>query len=353
MIKDLSILVLFFMPLSLSSIELTLADCIKLAFENNPTLKTKISELKSAEFSYYASMNNYYPKLSFSWGFSRSGGEKRNPSNSFSASTSFSQNIFSYNSLYSIRSAKINYDIAKLNYENYLVELRKSLYTAFYNLFFAQDLVSVNEKIVEIRKANAELINLKYESGFESKGNMLYAKAQYEMAKLNLEKAKQQLEIASNNLKNIIGMNITEQIKVKNDIIIKSSDVEMIYEDLDSIIFGLPQYKIYQKNIELAKEKIKNSKLDWLPSLNFSASRSYSGKNFFPDNSSWSLGVSMSMPIFSSGITYRKNNVLVMKEGLKSAEEKLRDFLISQKNSIMNAYSDYKIALNSLETYKI
>lgn len=345
--------IVLFLSVNLDAIELTLDECIKLTFENNPTLKTKISELESARYSYYSSLNSYYPKFSLSSGFSRSGGENRNPSNSFSASASFSQTLFNYNSIYSIKSSKINYELAQLNYESYLIELRKSLYTAFYTLFFAQDLVRVNEKIVEIRKANADLINLKYQSGFESKGNMLYAQAQYEMARLNLEKSKKQLEIASNNLKNIMGISVDELIIVKMDLNLDDIGLKFDISSVDSIINNLPQYKIYKKNIELAEEKLKNSQLDWLPSLSLSASKSYSGKDFFPDNSSWSFGVSMSIPLFSSGVTYRKNNVKVMKEGLKSSNEKIRDFLISQKNNIINAYSDYKLAVDTLNTYKI
>ncbi len=336
--------------LNLFSLQLTLDECIKLTFEKNPTLRSKLADLNAAEYSYYASINTYYPKLSLSSGFSRSGGEKRPPSNSFSASLSFSQTIFNYNSIYSIKSARINYEIAQLTYESYLVELRKNLYTAFYTLLFAQDLVAINEKIVEIRKENAQLINLKYQSGFESKGDMLYAKAQYEMAKINLEKAKRQLEIASNSLKNIIGIESDELITV-----IAEKDVEKLDfnpSSVDLIIKNLPQYKIYLKNIELAEKKIKNAELDWLPSLSFSTSRSYSGKTFFPDNSSWSMSVSMSIPLFSSGITYRKNNIKTLKESLISMREKLKDYLISQKNNIINSYSDYLLSLSLLETYK-
>lgn len=344
--------IVFLLLCRLYSIELTLDDCIKLTFENNPTLKAKLAEINSAKYSYYSSLNNYYPKLSLSSGFSRAGSENRTPPESFSASGSLSQTLFNYNSLYSIKSSKINYELAELDYESYLIELRKNLYSAFYNLFFSQELLSVYQKIVEIRKANAELIELKYQSGFESKGNMLYAKAQYEMAKLNLEKTKRQIEIASNNLKSIIGVWWDDVIIAKMDLPEKF-DISLDLSNLDSIVLNLPQYRIYKKNIELAKEKLKNSQFDWLPSLSFSASRSYSGNTFFPEKASWSLGVNMNIPLFSSGITYRKNNIKVAEEGIRSLNEKMKDFFISRKNAIVNAYFDYKLALETLNTYKI
>lgn len=349
--RYLHILAFLLIPISGSPLELSLNQCIELTFQHNNTLKSKEASLKSAEYSYYASLNTYYPKFSLSGGFSRSGSDNRNPSNSFSASASLSQNIFNYNSIYSIKTAKINYELALLDYENYLITLRRDLYTAFYNLYFAQKMFDTNEKIVEIRKSNAELIELKYQSGFESKGNMLYAKAQYEMAKLNFEKARLNIKNASNNLKNIIGLDTDDDIKIKGEYDIENLSFDPSH--IDTHLKNLPQYKTFLKNIELYNEKIKNAEMDWLPSLSFSASRSFSGKEFFPENKSWSFGLSLSIPIFSSGITYRKNNIEIARNGLEKIKQDFNDFIISQKNSILNAYSDYTIALSMLKTYQI
>jgi outer membrane protein TolC len=346
-------LFLFFFNLLLFSREITLKEAIDLTFENNPTLKTKLNDFKSAEYSYYISLNSYYPRVSLSHGFSRSGGERRTPSNSFSASISLSQSLFDYGSIISIQTAKLNYEIAELQLKSYLIELRKNLYTSFYNLYFASKLVEVVEKIVDIRKSNADLITLKYESGMESKGNMLYAKAQYEMAKLNLEKSKRDLETASNALKSIIGISSDDILIARVDELKEIDSVNFNLNEIDNLIKINPNYKIYEKNIEISKMKLENAKLDWLPKLSFSASKSYSGDREFPDRESWSLGISMSLPIFSSGITYRKNNVLSLEKSLESSEEKLRDYYINLKEQIKSVYLDLLNAIDTLKTYKI
>lgn len=333
------------------SIEMTPEDCLKLAVSSNPTLKSKLNDLESAKYSYFSSINAYLPKISVSHGFTRSGGEDREPSSSFSLSASLSQNIFDYNSIYSIRSSKINYEIAQINYTAYLIELRKEILTAFYNLFFSQEVVKVNEKIVEIRKSNAELINLKYQSGFESKGDMLYAKAQYEMAKLNLEKAKRQVELSINNLKSAIGVGIKDDIYAKAKLEIPEIDFDI--NKIDDYVKDNPQYKTYEKNITLANEKLKNGENDWFPKLSFSASTGLSGKNEFPDNSNWSLGLSLSLPIFSSGITYRKNNVRNLKEALNSTTENMKSFIISLKSGIRNSYIDFLNSKDTASTYRV
>lgn len=334
------------------SLELTLKDCINLTFDNNPILKSKLSDLKQQEYSYLSSINSYLPKISISNNFSKSGGEGRDVSNSFSASVSLSQNIFDYDSISSIKTSKLSYDVAKYNYESYLIELRKNLYNSFFTLFFEQENLKVNEKIVEIRKNNADLITLKYKSGFESKGNMLYSVAQYEMAKLNLEKSKRQIKIASNNLKNIMGVNIDDDIVVKYDIK-NIEELDFSLNDIKKYIKENPNYKIYEKNIEIAEEKLKSSKYDYLPKLSFSASESWSGSSRFANKNSWNIGLTLSFGLFSSGITYYKNNLNTLKESLKSVKEKFNDYLISIENDIKNAYEDYLNALSTLNTYRI
>ncbi|MEF3279368.1 MAG: TolC family protein [Elusimicrobiota bacterium] len=351
--KVILVCLLFFTFIDLSkAIELTLKECINLAFENNPALKSKLAELESAKYSYYSSLNSYLPKINLSNNFSRSGGDNNQTSNTFSLSASVSQNIFDYDSIYTIKSSRINYEIAQLNYESYLIDLRKNIYTAFYNLLFAQETYRVNEKIVEIRKNNADLIKLKYQSGFESKGNMLYAVAQYEMARLNLDKSKRQIEIASNNLKNAIGIKIKDEILVRENI----SMPQILFErdKIIDYIKSTPAYKIFEKNILLAEEKLKTNKYDWLPKLSFSASRGYSGKSEFPDtNMTWSIGLGLSFPLFSSGITYYKNNVDMLKETLRSTREKLNAYIISAENDIQNAYNEYLNSVSTVKTYAI
>jgi outer membrane protein TolC len=61
----------------------------------------------------------------------------------------------------------------------------------------------------------------------------------------------------------------------------------------------------------------------------------------------------MSFPIFSSGITYRKNNVLSLEKSLESSEEKLRDYYINLKEQIKSVYLDLLNAIDTLKTYKI
>lgn len=331
--------------------ELSWKDCVDITFKNNPELKSKQYSLKQAEYSYFSSLNSYYPQISLNHSFSRSGGDNSSVSNRFSASASMSQSLFNLKTISSIKSAKINYDSAKLNYESFVLDLRKNLYSAYLNLYFAQKTVEVNKRILEIREENAKLIKLKYESGMESKGNMLYANAQYEMSKLDLKKSERNLRINMENLAQITGLKDYETISIKDEIDVPNLDFDIV--KIEEYINKNPDLKSYIENIKLAKEKLNSASYDLFPNLNFNSSYGYSGNSEFPEKKSWSFGLSMSLPIFSNGITYYKNNKLMAENMLKANEEQLNNYKISLKASINNAYDDFLNSVDTVNTYKI
>ena len=345
-------LFLLFTPFARAQ-DLTLdwAGCVDSTLENNHQLKAKMYDMKQSEYSYLASLNSYLPKISLSHSFSRSGSETSPPSNRFSLSASVDQSIFNLKTLSSIKVSRISYETARLNYEIFLSELRKSLYTAYLNLFFAQETLEANKKILQIREENAKLIKLKYESGMESKGNMLYAKAQYEMAKLSLTKSERSLASYRNELAKTMGVTPAGSLTIKDDLKVPVSDFDPAR--IKEYMNYYPDIKVYSKNLETARERLLSAKYDAYPNLNFGASVGYSGVTEFPQNRSWSMSLGMSLPLFSGGITYYSRNKASLDNSLKSTEETLKNALPALENDLKNFYQDFLNAVDTINTYKI
>ena len=83
--------------------------------------------------------------------------------------------------------------------------LRSSLYSSFVGLVVAQEKVRAQAKILAVREQNAKLIRLKYDSGMESRGNMMYASALADLARSDARKAERALDIARRALLNGMG----------------------------------------------------------------------------------------------------------------------------------------------------
>ncbi len=346
-------LTLFFLFISLSSFAqqktISLKEAWTKTLTKNQSLKAKEYEKKQQEYSYLSSINAYLPQISISNSFSRAGGDNSSVSNRFSASLSASQEIFNLKTLSSIKISKYSFESAEVSYKAALCDLRKDFLTAYINLYFAQEKVKVSERILEIRKENAKLIALKYESGMESRGNMLYSSAQAQMAELSLRRSKRELENYAEELSRIMGEEYREPFEVSYNL--DDSDGGYSYEQLKKLSPNYPDLLVYEKNLAQAEEKLASGRYDALPSFKASGSFGYSGKSEFPRDKSWSLGLSASLPLFSGGPFYYYSNVSSLRNSVKAARERLNDARLSYEKNLKNYLRDFENALDTARVY--
>lgn len=326
-------------------LELTWQDCVRAALENNPGLKAKKLTIEQNKYSYLASYNNYFPALSISHSLSRSGSDSSTASNSVSTRLQASEPILDLKALASIRSSKITYDQAYASYRAASASLRQSLYASFVKLVYAQENVVVQNKVLTIRRHNSELIKLKYDSGMESRGNMLYTAALAEQTRINVVQAERSLNSARQDLLNNMGFSELRPVVAKAAL--TAPDYTLSPADVQNLLENIPQVVLQEKSVESLNERRLSAKYDLYPTLNASQSIGWSGKRELPGAQSWSLGLSLSLPLFSNGITYYANNTKAAGAALKSGEAALKDLKNTLEGGILNGYNDF---LNAKDT---
>ncbi|MCX5785982.1 MAG: TolC family protein [Elusimicrobia bacterium] len=325
--------------------ELSWDDCVREALANNPGLKAKQLIIDQYKYLLLAGYNVYLPKVSLSHSLSRSGGDNTSPSTRWGVSASASEPLFDLSAMSSIRTSKINYEKTLSDYRSESASLRQSLYSAFMNLLVAQEQISVDKKILGIREQNAKLIQLKYESGMESRGNTMYAAALYELSKANAQKSERALNISRRELVKDMGVSADRPVTAKGELKVPEYDLKV--ENVKAAMEKIPQVISQEKSIEGYKERLLSAQYSLFPTLNASQSVSWSGPSEFPGKRSWSLGLNLNLPLFSSGITYYPNSTKAARLALQSAEESLKDLKISLESDIISGYDDF---LNTRDT---
>jgi len=326
-------------------IELSWADCVREALANNPGLKAKKLAIDQYKYLYLAGYNAYLPKINLSHSVSRSGGQNTSPSNRWGLSVSASEPIFNLGAMSSIRTARISYDKAASDYRVESAATRQALYSAFMSLMAAQDQVVVDKRILDIREQNAKLIKLKYDSGMESRGNMLYAVALFELSKTNAAKSGRSLNMARRELLKNMGSSAYRPVTVKGELTAPEYDLQV--ESVKEILEKTPQIVSQEKSLESQKERLLSARYDLFPTVSASQSMSWSGPQQYEVDRSWSMGLSMSLPLLSGGLTYYPNSTKAAKLAYKGAEESLRDLKLSLESGILNGYEDF---LNARDT---
>ncbi len=325
--------------------------CQKMAFENNSALRIKKLTIEEYRYKYLVGLNDYYPKISISHSLNRSGSDGKDPSTAFSTGISASEKIFSLKTLSSIKTRKIAYEKMILNYSLESSNLRYELANAFMSFLIAREKVKVDSKNMEMRELNARLLKLKYESGRESRGDAMYANALYEKAKTNLQSSKRAHAAARRKLAQLLNLPLNAAIEASGEFKIPSGHIN--FEKALRNIEKTPKIMVIKRDVESAKETMFSAKYNLYPTLSASQSMSWRGDKEIPSSGSWSLGLSLSLPLFSGGITHYGNNTKAAKINLKSSKENLKNEISLIKTKLAAAYDDFFNAVDAARSQNI
>jgi multidrug efflux system outer membrane protein len=320
-------------------LELSWQDCVAAALSNNPALKAKKLTVEQYEYLYQAGFNSYLPSVNLSHSISRSGSQLSSPSDNVNTSLSATEPLFNLEAMSSIRSAKIAYEKADADYRAASANLRQTLYSAFVSLVYAQDNVDTQKQILVIRQNNSQLVKLDYDSGTESRGNMMYAVALTQLSSSSVVQAERSLDSARIDLLSAMGFSDYSPIVAKATL--AAPDYTFDAANLKNLVESIPQIVSQEKSLEGLRERLVTAKDGLYPTLNASQSVGWSGDREFAGSRNWSLGLSLNLPIFSNGITYYSNNEKAADRALKSGEASLADAKNTLEDDIRNGYNSF------------
>lgn len=317
----------------------------RLAMANNTSVRAARASMEQAGYNYLAGLNSYLPQISASHSFSRSGGDSSSPSNRWSASLSASEELLNLRTVSSVKSSRISREKAEADYLAASAAARQALAGAFADLLFAQKRVEVQKNIFAIRDENAKLIRLKYEGGRESKGNALYTEALAGNAAAAVKKTGRQLAAAQRALLQVIGLEETAAVKAKGALTVP----EFVLDEARAgrALERSPRIVSARKTLEAARERASSARYYAYPTLKASQSYGWSGDREFPQNKSWSMGLTLSLPLFSGGPTYYFNNLSAYKKAQAAAEENFKAERISLQAALRTGYEDFLSAAES------
>ena len=85
-----------------------------------------------------------------------------------------------------------------------------------------------------------------------------------------------------------------------------------------------PKLLLARISVKQAREQLSSARADIFPTLSASQSLNWRGETEFPSDRSWSMGVTLSLPLFSNGPTHLYNNTKSYKQTLLKSEQDLR-----------------------------
>lgn len=266
----------------------------------NPELKAVQERQRAAKAEIREAESKYYPEIksTVSYDYGRRFNEVKAGDN-FSASLSLSYPIFTgFRDQALVRQAELQWELSRIEEQSIRARLSFELKSAFVGLVYAQQALALQDAIIRRRAENLSLVRLRFEGGLENMGSVLLSEAYLKEAEFERLQALQRIEVAQSQLARILGRDDEARFQAEGQVPIKQPSQQVEYHEL---IRNNPEFFKIQVEESLAKNAVTVANSGYYPTLSLSSDLNRRDSYFFPQNDQWSVGVSVSYPLFSGG----------------------------------------------------
>ncbi len=329
---------------------LTWQDSVAIASQKNPDLLAADRGLESRRAGYKESFNTLFPQLDLSNSYTRTQGDSSD-SNRWSGSARVSLDLFTMSGYAGISSARASFEQSAASYRlasaNVLLNLRR----AFADLLFAQEQVRVAQIILNIRKNNASLVSLRYDSGRESKGNKLRSQAELMDAESGANQAQRDRRAAEQEFNRQLGEETFETTIATGTLVTQTLPSDA--GNPADFVENHPTVARSRAELKSADAFLSSARSVLFPSVSASYSRSVEGPDYFPDEDyGWSAGATLSLPIFGGGPTSAYYSVAAAKRAREQADENLRSTRYNVRSTLESSYAGFATSVEQVEVQR-
>lgn len=307
---------------------LTVEDAVKIASENNISIKRSKLDLDKLEAADKFSWSSISPSLSASGSYRTPFEENRDSlSLSGTATLGLSTNLYS-----TMRAAKLNYENGLLTYDQAVRSIELSVRKTFYGLLYEKENIELQKRGLETSRIQYETNQEKFRNGTISELDVMTSRVNYETKKPVVESAEITYENDLASFKQILGIDQKTEITLSGSLDEVLNLKSISFDDLPEANKPAPDVQAAEYALEIAKNTLLASRFSaYGPSL--SASFNYGLTNSYSlseQEKAWedskSLSVSVNIPLdgylpWSAGAVSVKSN----KKSVEAAELNLEN----------------------------
>jgi outer membrane protein len=325
---------------------MTLQDCVSLARENSRKLLQQRTSIEQSRLGVTSAYSSYYPGINFSSSYRINESSVRQQIGSYSGSIGLSNSLYQGGSIRAgVKIAKAKVAIAEEDYRQVEDEVILSVKEAFFNILLKQEQIALTEDVLKRRNEDLVLIRLKYDAGRESSPAVKEAEASLLQAEYNKKQAQEELNLARIELNLLLGRPRRTEISLTHE------DQSVEFPALDSLIAEAnhlrPDIRAEKVNTDVLEAQVTQAKSDYYPRISVSSSYGWQGRGLSVQEGDWSVGFSLSLPIFEGFST--KVKVQEANLALSQQDIRLRELEQEIEQEIEQAYSNWELAGRTIE----
>lgn len=356
-----------------ATLELDLDETIQRALLTNPDIKIAESQRKEAKADYSAAKSARGISISLSHSTGRNGyadnrlnpiydnagnliGTSYNKSigNSHSNSITASLPLFTGGELQGqIGQAKANYRSMLSAEEQAYNEMKETATTGYFNMLNAGNMKALRQESVDRLQAHLDNVVAQYNVGIVARADVLRSEVELANAKQDYITASNEYDVAEATLNNIIGTPLGTTLLLKDRLQYEPYENDMAY-CLAYSEQHRPELKQAEYAIDSAEAALVVARSGHMPKVYANASNNWGGNGSdWPgdDDENWSVGVTASINVFDSGVTWSK--IHAAQEALVQAKESQRQIKDAVELEVRTDYLSMREAEKRISTAQV
>lgn len=355
-----------------ATLELDLEETIQRALLTNPSVKIAESQRKEAKADYSAAKSARGISISLNHSTGRGGyadntryftydnlGNRipqydKSIGNSHSNSITASLPIFTGGELQGqIGQAKANYRSMLSAEEQAYNEMKETATTGYFNMLNATNMKALRQESVDRLQAHLDNVVAQYNVGIVARADVLRSEVELANAQQNYITASNEYDVAEATLNNIIGTPLNTTLKLKDSLQYVPYDNDMAY-CLAYSEQHRPELKQAEYGVDAAEAALVVARSGHMPKIYANASDNWGGNGSnWPgdDDENWSVGVTASINVFDSGVTWSK--IHAAQEALVQAKESQRQIKDAVELEVRTDYLSMREAEKRISTAQV
>mgnify|MGYP002624598983 FL=1 len=343
-----------------SSYRFSLEDCLRFAFANSYDRKSMQLTGQSLETTYEQSKQQRLPSLSASVGQNFSNNEN-GWSTSGNVGVGSSVTIYQGGNINNtIEQSRLNMERNDVQLERYDNQLTMQILQSFLTILGNQEKLKYQLEVLNTSREQLKQGQVRYNAGSILESDLLLLEAQYYSDSNNVVDTR--INIGNNllDLKVLLSMEPTDDLEIVSP---DTDNLDNLKETLpteeEAISLAMeymPDLRMSDYDIRLAEKSVDLARGNYFPSISANANVGMGVLSFDDDgNSKWygkpteSVGVSMSIPIYSRGQTkanVKKSRIALEQAQLDYEQSQLevRQTVVQAYRNVVSAYNAYKVS---------
>lgn len=344
---------------------LSLADCYRLAEQNQPDLATAEAEVHVAEAHLKERRSPYFPHLSFGATHNQQtynyapttgtspttaagqfNGERWSNSPYYNTGLNFSQNIYDFGlTRGSVERGKAELAQAQENRDRVRQETLLNVRNGYFSVLAAQELVQVRQTTVQDQSKHLEQIQAFFQVGRVPKIDVTRQEVQLANAQLDLVQAQSDLTVAQAALATAMGLRVKSTFTLI-DVLGAAQALDLVDSYLAEAQTLRPDLRALREVVNAAQGDIVSARSNFKPRLNFTSFADFQNLKF---PLIWNLGFGESLlqPLLSGG--YNRAFLNEAEQTKSVAESNLKSAQLQVDREVFTDYANTTVSQQQID----